>query len=271
MNHTVITQFQEHIVDPKHPIAQQVSDIGNTICKENGIPIPRRYVIIDLDIANAFVIMGSPPTVYVFTGIIPVFANESGAAMVLAHEMGHILAHHSADLLLIFVPLVYVATLLFGNSKIGKQVVDYTQRLPRSRKNEYEADHIGLYLMASAGYDVNECEKVFERLEGANHPDTSIEFVRTHPLMEHRIEKLKQIASSPQIQDLQASSQNKRKSRSVTTNLFTSYDPKKPLPLLSNEQILEVLTEEQNRAFNFKEWRESERVRLEESLKQITK
>ncbi|HQP32253.1 MAG TPA: M48 family metallopeptidase, partial [Deltaproteobacteria bacterium] len=62
--------------------------------------------------------------------------------------------------------------------------------LPFSRAQELEADHIGLILMAKAGYDPREAPKFFERMM-AGQSKKSLEFLSTHPADERRIRDLK--------------------------------------------------------------------------------
>ncbi len=60
--------------------------------------------------------------------------------------------------------------------------------LPYSRKHEYEADRLGLIIMAMAGYDINVAPKFWETMSssGANQP----EFITTHPSDENRIKQI---------------------------------------------------------------------------------
>jgi predicted Zn-dependent protease len=60
--------------------------------------------------------------------------------------------------------------------------------MPFSRKQEFEADRIGLILMAIAGYDIEQAPELWKKMSsnGASIP----EFLSTHPSDEHRIENL---------------------------------------------------------------------------------
>ncbi len=57
----------------------------------------------------------------------------------------------------------------------------YGAILPYSRKHELEADHIGIMLMAKAGYDPGEAPKFWERFAGQKDGAAPMEFLSTHP------------------------------------------------------------------------------------------
>jgi predicted Zn-dependent protease len=65
--------------------------------------------------------------------------------------------------------------------------------LPFSRRQEYEADQIGLVLMAKAGYDPREAEGFFQRMMSASDKPSPPEFLSTHPADQARIEAIKKM------------------------------------------------------------------------------
>jgi len=149
---------------------------------------------------NAFCLPGGKVVVY--TGILPVAETEDGLATVLGHEIGHALAHHGAERMaqqqLVQLGQFAVASSLgnldpqqqrevMGLLGAGSQ---FGILLPFSRKHESEADHIGLLLMAAAGYDPREAIQFWQRMEKAGG-GTRSEFTSTHPSHEHRVRDLK--------------------------------------------------------------------------------
>lgn len=150
---------------------------------------------------NAFCLPGGKVVVY--TGILPAAETEDGLATVLGHEIGHALAHHGAERMaqqqLVQMGQVAVASSL-GNldPQQQRQVMgllgagsQFGILLPFSRKHESEADHIGLLLMAAAGYDPREAIPFWERMGRVAGGGKRAEFTSTHPSHEHRIRDLK--------------------------------------------------------------------------------
>jgi metalloendopeptidase OMA1, mitochondrial len=158
------------------------------------------YRVVRSSQVNAFCLPGGKVVVY--TGILPVAETEDGLATVLGHEIGHALAHHGAERMaqqqLVQLGQVAIAQSL-GNldPRQQREILallgagsQFGILLPFSRKHESEADHIGLLLMAAAGYDPREAIHFWQRMEkvgGGRRP----EFTSTHPSHEHRVRDLK--------------------------------------------------------------------------------
>ena len=153
---------------------------------------------------NAFCLPGGKMVVY--TGIIPVAQTEVGLAVVLGHEIGHALAHHGAERMA-QERMTQIGQIAAGASLSGldpeqqRQIMGVINAgarfgvlLPYSRKHESEADKLGLYMMAVAGYDPREAPRFWERMQrsgGGRNP----EFLSTHPSPEHRMRDLQGWAS----------------------------------------------------------------------------
>jgi predicted Zn-dependent protease len=128
----------------------------------------------------------------VHTGLIPIAKTEAGLAAVLGHEVGHVIARHSAErlsqtmLAQVGAQVANVAVAVYDPRYqavtaaavgLGAQ---YGVLLPYSRAHESEADHIGILLMAKAGYDPAESIALWERMEasgGSRQP----EWMSSHP------------------------------------------------------------------------------------------
>jgi len=70
--------------------------------------------------------------------------------------------------------------------------------LPYNRKQESEADHIGIMLMAKAGYDPNEAPKFWKRFASTKNEQYTPEFLSTHPADSRRSEDLQKLVPEAQ-------------------------------------------------------------------------
>lgn len=160
-------------------------------------------VIDDAKTANAFALPGGKVAVY--TGILPYTVDENGLAFVLAHEVGHVLARHGnermSQQLLIQLGQQGLNLAIANKSAAAVQAINLGYglgttvgvALPFSRTQEYEADHIGIILMAKAGYDPREAPRFFERMLSGHGGKQTPEFLSTHPADANRIRDLKSL------------------------------------------------------------------------------
>ncbi|RDB18944.1 Mitochondrial metalloendopeptidase OMA1 [Hypsizygus marmoreus] len=142
-----------------------------------------------------------PGLIIVYTGILPVCQDEQGLSAVLSHEIGHVVARHTAERLssqtvvLALVILLQTLGLGFNTSNILQKMVF---ELPNSRTQELEADKIGLKLMARACYDPRAAPEMFRRLgqvEAKFVSRLNPDFLRTHPSSEVRVQNLEKALS----------------------------------------------------------------------------
>jgi predicted Zn-dependent protease len=148
---------------------------------------------------NAFCMPGGKIVVY--TGILPYTQDETGLAVVLGHEVGHAIAKHANERMSQQMALEYGGTAVgaaLGKTSstvqsIGSVVyglgTQFGVTLPFNRKQELEADHLGLVLMAIAGYNPNEAIPFWERMSKQN--GNSLEFLSTHPSDNTRITEIR--------------------------------------------------------------------------------
>ncbi|MDA8130608.1 MAG: M48 family metallopeptidase [Elusimicrobia bacterium] len=156
-------------------------------------------LIDDPKTVNAFCLPGGRVAVY--SGILPLTQDETGLAVVMSHEVAHALAHHGAERMSQGELVSLGGTALqMGMSnkdpKVQQQVMNAFGMganvgvlLPFSRSHEAEADHIGLILMAKAGYDPRAAVPFWQRMEasGGKKPP---ELLSTHPSDAQRIKKI---------------------------------------------------------------------------------
>jgi predicted Zn-dependent protease len=154
------------------------------------------YMIINAPkTVNAAAIAGG--RIIVFTGILPVARDDAGLAAIIGHEVGHVMAHHTAERISQnqLLSVLAVAAGAAGGGDLGMAAVGLGGQvgflLPFSRAHETEADHIGLLLMAKAGYDPRESVALWQRMEKASGASgRGPEFLSTHPNPGTRINDL---------------------------------------------------------------------------------
>ncbi|KAI1297037.1 hypothetical protein EDD11_007247 [Mortierella claussenii] len=187
-------QYRHRLLPSNHPDTRLVERVARRIIKAAGMEnLEWEFHVIDDPEKNAFVLPGGK--VFVFTGILPIAANEAGLATVLGHEIAHQLARHSAEKLS-FAKIVIFASVIFAwafdpSYMIQRLVMDLGMMLPFSRKCESEADRMGLQLMAQACFDPRESVKMWSRM-AASEKGFNLAFLNTHPASKDRMQKLEQ-------------------------------------------------------------------------------
>jgi predicted Zn-dependent protease len=159
-------------------------------------------VLKDDKTVNAWCLPGGKVAVY--TGILKVTQDEPGLATVLGHEIAHATAHHgeervSQGLLLQGGEQALGAALSMKDPQTASAVMaalglgaNVGIVLPFSRKQESEADHIGLVYMARAGYDPKEAIAFWQRMLQMAGGGSMPAFLSDHPASEQRIKDLQQ-------------------------------------------------------------------------------
>lgn len=152
---------------------------------------------------NAFCLPGGKIVVY--EGILPVCQNEAGLAVVMSHEVAHVLARHGGErmsqTLLVNGAQQAIGFAIRKQEQVAQQLwmraygvtTNYGFLLPYSRKHESEADEIGLTLMSKAGYDPAEAPKFWQRFAAASDSPKPPEFLSTHPADANRASALEKL------------------------------------------------------------------------------
>ncbi len=157
------------------------------------------YNLVDSKEVNAWCMPGGKIVVY--TGILPITKDEAGLAAVMGHEVAHALANHGQQRMSAsqLQQLGAVAgNIALANSPENQQIFNTAYglgstvgvMLPFSRSHETEADHIGLILMAIAGYEPTVAAELWERMQ-AQEKGTPPEFLSTHPSSATRIQNIR--------------------------------------------------------------------------------
>jgi len=160
------------------------------------------YILIDKKkVRNAFCMPGGKIAVY--SGILEATKNTDGLAAVMGHEVAHAVAKHSierasrATLLNTGTQLIDIFSggkLSQVNRTTGMNTVGLLSQLgimnPFTRKQESEADYLGMVFASLSGYDIRETVKLWERMKKLNKGKEPPEFMSTHPSSDNRIKKL---------------------------------------------------------------------------------
>lgn len=151
---------------------------------------------------NAFCMPGGKIVVY--EGILPVARTDDELATVIAHEVAHAVAKHSNERLSQAMLRQYGGQALgqiLSGSSAGTQVIGNILynvggklifELPYSRKQEYEADQIGLYLMALAGYDYHNAPNLWVKMASRSGGGNQSEVISSHPNDQNRIRAIRE-------------------------------------------------------------------------------
>ncbi|GAC1603671.1 MAG: M48 family metallopeptidase [Myxococcales bacterium] len=151
----------------------------------------------DPKMVNAWCLPGGKIAVY--SGIFPLTQDDNGLAVVLAHEVSHALAHHGAERMSRSMVMQLGEAGLLAAVNAGKPELVKTTgallglgaqlgaELPFSREQESEADHIGLVLMAKAGYDPARAVDFWQRMEAYSKGKEPPAFLSDHPSSSDRI------------------------------------------------------------------------------------
>lgn len=149
---------------------------------------------------NAWCLPGGKVGVY--SGLLPYTKTDAEMATVIAHEIAHAVARHGAermteDSLINAGAAVAVGTVSAQNAEMAKVAYGVGSQLivalPHSRKQELEADHIGLIYMARAGYDPREAVTFWQRFSTAFTGQKPPAFLSTHPADAQRIAQIKSL------------------------------------------------------------------------------
>ena len=160
------------------------------------------YILIEnKKVRNAWCMPGGKIAVY--TGMLEVTQNTNGLAAVMGHEIAHAVAKHSVErasrgVLLNtgtqIIDIVSGGKLSKINQTTGMDTVGLLSQLgilnPFNRKQESEADYLGMIFSSLSGYDIRETVEIWKRMKKFNKGKAPPEFMSTHPSADNRIKKI---------------------------------------------------------------------------------
>ena len=199
----ILRQFKGELLSDWDPRVRQVKRVINRLIPVCGLKdLDWEVYVVDSPMVNAMVVPGGK--VFVFTGILPIARDDDGLAAILGHEISHAVARHVSERLsrYAFVWLgAILSDLLLGTGALGQVALHYALEMPNSRKQETEADYLGLLLMAQACYNPQGAIGFWQRMakQGGNAPP---EFLSSHPAPEHRVQKMVEwLAEAEQVRE----------------------------------------------------------------------
>ena len=160
------------------------------------------YVLVDNDkVVNAWCMPGGKIAVY--TGLLKITKNTDALSVVMGHEIAHAVARHSLERMSHAMTInlgTTVADIFLGGAinrtrntvgqNTGLDIFQLGIMNPFGRKQETEADYLGLIFSSLSGYDIRESVKLWERMAKKNKGKEPPVFLSTHPNSKKRIENL---------------------------------------------------------------------------------
>ena len=190
-------------VVPNKELNDYVTRVGMRLVRQGGLEdYPYYFKVVQDDSINAFALPGGPT--YVHTGLLKAAENEAQLAGVLAHELSHVVLRHGTHQASRAVALQAPAMVLGGLvgrsglsallAQLGIGLGANSVLIGFSRSMESEADLLGAYTMAKAGYNPLELARFFEKLEAERgNPNWLVSrFLSDHPSPGNRIQALEE-------------------------------------------------------------------------------
>jgi len=212
-NKVVQALSESYKIDYQHPKRDKIEEIVDRLTKAaKAEQHPWHVYLFNDPLKNAAATRGNH--LFIWTGMLESTRSDGELAAILAHEIAHVIAGHTAEdpneeIKRIMIQVAGVAagvavSVATGSGNLGMNVgqlaSDVTTSVgeglimnPFSRENEHEADQIGVELMAEAKYDPQEAISFWERAARDPQFSSDIPFLSTHPAAPDRLRRLKEI------------------------------------------------------------------------------
>jgi predicted Zn-dependent protease len=211
----VLMQFGGAYADPQ--LQAYVTRIGEQLAAVSELPeLEFTFTVLNSEVINAFALPGG--YVYITRGLLALADNEAELAGVMAHEIGHVTARHSAQRYSRGVMAqggLAVGTILAAVLG-GGAAADLVQQAGGlgtkaylagySRDQEFQADELGVRYLARVGYDptamssfldkLERNDQLMQRLAGRDGADPAASWFATHPRTPDRVLRTAERASA---------------------------------------------------------------------------
>tara|TARA_B100000029_G_scaffold127282_1_gene120958 strand:- start:306 stop:1769 length:1464 start_codon:yes stop_codon:yes gene_type:complete len=203
----ILKAFGGAYEDPK--LTPYIKSIGQFLVRTSETPgADFTFTILNTPLVNAFALPGG--YVYVTRGLLALASNEAEVAGVLAHEIGHVTARHSASratntglaqLGLIILDVLSGSSMASQIGEVGALAVIQSY----SRDDEFEADSLGVKYLSRAGFDPNAMSTFLEKLGAHSSFESArlgvaqqkgIDFFASHPRTPERVRRAIQLAGT---------------------------------------------------------------------------
>jgi len=177
-----------------------VERVGRQLAAVSPVPnLKWEFHLIESGKKNAIALPGGKVAIY--TGILPVCANEAGLAALMSHQIAHDIARHRSERLAAVMETgIRTTPIGLSNSKnkdmllsaLGIETLENWVG-PFNPNHEFEADDFGLMLMAKAGYDPGEAERFWNRVDKMQQGARPPELIHFHPVDTRRLQDIRRL------------------------------------------------------------------------------
>ena len=194
-------QKQNNIVND-FLISDYITYLGNRLSRNLGTEREYIFFVTKSKSVNAFAVPGG--FIGINSGLIDLTKNEAQLAGVVAHELGHVVLRHSAEMMALSnvnsIPMWIgiFAGLLTGQTEASIASIQsgiglsLQNNINLVRENEIESDTFAVKLMQRANYDLDEMANLFRLMQGASNSQYNLnEYFMTHPLYRNRISTIR--------------------------------------------------------------------------------
>jgi beta-barrel assembly-enhancing protease len=181
-------------------LTEYINRLGQNLVRNSDAKLPFQFQVIEGETPNAFALPGG--FIFVYTGLLKLASEESELAAAMAHEIAHVAARHmtcqATRSQIANIATIPLSVLLGGwggyAARQGAGPALSAMFLKFGRKEESEADYLGVQYLYSAGYDPTAAISIFEKMESLSRkrPGVVDKIFSTHPMDADRIQKTEQ-------------------------------------------------------------------------------